>query len=587
MKFRLDEALFNLKEPIYLQERYILTEGKEELYKKVDYAPIRKVASKIISYKKDFDTVIYSIKNNPSSKLRNEDYESLETIYQMSELVLKGLSRTKNLNNLKTPINTMIASMDELVRKYSSKTSEAGMAHVSSVIKLVDSIKKAAEFKNPKEDKKTLIILLNSITDDIIKIIDTNGWDEIPGEEAAKKYKIPNKSINDQLKIIQNTYDLCEKLAKNSDETILATIEKELLPALTELLKTLENGATTRAELFTACEKFLNSYNNMRVHEDTAREAQDQDKEDEWNNKQLKSSEWNNLFKQMGDTTDFWTKYYREFWGPSAETIKNYGIAFKQECRKYGFTEASNPFIVYLKNLKKLPTVSAYTTIHNLTAQFVIKRSDLIKSTPISLNVIYNSELLSKTNSEEIEEYILTQDALSSETNIPEVSEEDPTYMFLKKIRNHIANSAEQTRIGNYILYINPGSDFNTAKLRDLTTIRNLLELFNGKSVYKSKSVISASEAQIIPERLLKNSKISLKQWILWLFTSYNDLPAIAAKSDIIKFIDSTINTEQSLYCTYAFNKACGNKKLTNNYIESLFSTLLSIYKDTMAKSDK
>ena len=230
------------------------------------------------------------------------------------------------------------------------------------------------------------------------------------------------KTKDDQIVALTKAYKLIYKVSQTSEkeydnnETISQAIEM-LNSALEKVTKAEDDEAKNNARnnFITLCEEIANGdiaelINNLTVAN--------------YNQTSLETSlgkgiDWAKEYKNTPDKDLFWNKYYNGAWGKNADKIKSLGESFKQECAVLGFTEATNPFIAFIKKYYTEDAemqadnksaagyyidIQHYEAIHNAIAENKLLKRDITDSPkePITVNnnIIFYRDFYAKPGNE-------------------------------------------------------------------------------------------------------------------------------------------------------------------------------------------
>ena len=230
------------------------------------------------------------------------------------------------------------------------------------------------------------------------------------------------KTKDDQIVALTKAYKLIYKVSQASEteydnnESISETIEglSDALKKVTEA-KNDEAKNNARNNFITLCEEIAEGsiadlIDNLTVanYSQTGLETS-----------LSKDVDWAKEYKSTPDKDLFWNKYYNGAWGKNADKIKSLGESFKQECAVLGFTEATNPFIAFIKKYYTEDAemqaagksaagyyidIQHYEAIHNAIAENKLLKRDITDSPkePITVNnnIIFYRDFYAKPGNE-------------------------------------------------------------------------------------------------------------------------------------------------------------------------------------------
>ena len=230
------------------------------------------------------------------------------------------------------------------------------------------------------------------------------------------------KTKDDQIVALTKAYKLIYKVSQASEteydnnESISETIEglSDALKKVTEANND-EAKNNARNNFITLCEEIAKGdiadlIDNLTVAN--------------YNQTSLETSlgkgiDWAKEYKNTPDKDLFWNKYYNGAWGKNADKIKSLGESFKQECAVLGFTEATNPFIAFIKKYYTEDAemqaagksaagyyidIQHYEAIHNAIAENKLLKRDITNNPkePITVNnnIIFYRDFYAKPGNE-------------------------------------------------------------------------------------------------------------------------------------------------------------------------------------------
>lgn len=230
------------------------------------------------------------------------------------------------------------------------------------------------------------------------------------------------KTKDDQIVALTKSYKLIYKVSQTSEKEydnneIISQAIEGLNEALEKVTKAEDDEAKNNARnnFITLCEEIADGdiaelIDNLTVAN--------------YNQTSLETSlgkgiDWAKEYKNTPDKDLFWNKYYNSAWGKNADKIKSLGESFKQECAVLGFTEATNPFIAFIKkyytedaemqaNNKSAAgyyiDIQHYEAIHNAIAENKLLKRDITDNPkePITVdnNIIFYRDFYAKPGNE-------------------------------------------------------------------------------------------------------------------------------------------------------------------------------------------
>ena len=230
------------------------------------------------------------------------------------------------------------------------------------------------------------------------------------------------KTKDDQIVALTKAYKLIYKVSQASEteydnnESISETIEglSDALKKVTEA-KNDEAKNNARNNFITLCEEMAEGSIAELIDNLTVANYSQTNLETSLN----KDTDWAKEYKNTPDKDLFWNKYYNGAWGKNADKIKSLGESFKQECAVLGFTEATNPFIAFIKKYYTEDAemqaaekntagyyidIQHYEAIHNAIAENKLLKRDITNNPkePITVNnnIIFYRDFYAKPGNE-------------------------------------------------------------------------------------------------------------------------------------------------------------------------------------------
>ena len=203
------------------------------------------------------------------------------------------------------------------------------------------------------------------------------------------------------------------KLANSVDKT---AIEAAIKSANSDLAKVLENADVI--SLQTALKEFNNKYLN-----DLKELAKEYNINTSDANSAIDTKDWDKTYKDWPKDTksqeQFWNLYFKTVWGSDAQKIAYLGEAFRQELVTWGFTEARNPFITFVKKylLDKKYNITGehYEKLHNAVVYGKVPRNLLKCTLEKHKNIIFNRTAY-RGSASDFEDYLDAQYTISGTT---------------------------------------------------------------------------------------------------------------------------------------------------------------------------
>lgn len=305
-----------------LNEKFILAE-KFKLNESISHSDAITKSTEICKYAKEV------MKNTSSASTANDDKKAIiKQLFQHNTKLLQDIRNVKDINIVKGHAEDYINNIKSLLSELDPEWDKAAASNKTPLgtffFELVGLI-------NDDDTKyKDLVAQLNKV-DTIV-----DGFRKDIGALAAKADDKKTSTTN-QYAIAAHIYEDVYKILKitedqyNSSIDILSSGIEELFALIGQQDKFLEKAKALDEDDFgTITDGF--EIDRANLEKDRA-----------------ENTDWAAALKKAGDKDSFWEKYYNIVWGKNASKIAGLGDAFKQECSVLGFTEASNPFLTFIK----------------------------------------------------------------------------------------------------------------------------------------------------------------------------------------------------------------------------------------------
>ena len=278
---------------------------------------------------------------------------------------VKKLELTSELGKIDTIVQTAIDGLANITNSAAeTKTKDEQIVALTKAYKLIYKVSQSSEKEyDNNETISEVIEELNKAVEDLNKAIKA----VIEAKDDDEK----NKAKNNFIAIKNNFITSCEEITKGD---------------IAELIDNLTVGNYSQTNLETSLNK---------------------------------DTDWAKEYKNTPDKDLFWNKYYNGAWGKNADKIKSLGESFKQECAVLGFTEATNPFIAFIKKYYTEDAemqagnksaagyyidIQHYEAIHNAIAENKLLKRDITDSPkePITVdnNIIFYRDFYAKPGNE-------------------------------------------------------------------------------------------------------------------------------------------------------------------------------------------
>ena len=377
------------------------------------------------------------------------------------------------------------------------------------------------------------------------------------------------KTKDEQIVALTKAYKLIYKVSQASEteydnnESISETIEG-LSDALKKVIEAKNDEAKNNARnnFITLCEEITkgdiaNLIDNLTV--------------DNYSQTGLETSlgkgiDWAKEYKNTPDKELFWNKYYNGAWGKNADKIKSLGESFKQECTVLGFTEATNPFITFIKTYFTEDVemqaagksaagyyidIQHYEAIHNAIAENKLLKRDITNSPkePITVNnnIIFYRDFYAKPGND-AEIYINTISKLRN-MDISKLVLENKTVQ-----ANLMASSGSDNKIFIAVVLTNkvplkdllndkanlsPITPTRDDKLRPIQDLEQLLILMNANDTNKEVWNSTSTDKLVAGvKETFKGEEAKYAKWIICYIA--NSQETDDAKINKLKNLNST-----------------------------------------------
>lgn len=332
--------------------------------------------------------------------------------------------------------------------------------------------------------------------------------------KAMLSVKLDPNSYAEIRDILNNLNDLCIEKEVNSDveqqrsiinsvgyllQHVSELVSKDSLEITDDLINKfsatcaeLQKSIRTTSdvnETLTKLEAFKDAWHDKFITQDTTKSG-----------RQIANAgrDWKKDLINAGDSklgTDLWQKFLQSEFGTAAEDVEGLGHNLKVLCKKYGYSEKSNPYLYYIKhfllnsdNSVRLPLNSiAFYRIAS-AAENSNKLKDELKGNPNTSQSLINCKQFYSLKSQLMTIFLDLQISLLSDkfTYVAERLEK-PTDIFGKKMTFKAALGLDDSisdgsqyeltaKALQKILYQNPGTSSYEAMLRPLKDIEDITD---------------------------------------------------------------------------------------------------------------
>ena len=382
MKYYLNESIKYI-----LSEQFVLNEAMKHSELIVQCVAIREYIKKLLD----------ELENGTDSTNAKED--ALNKIFDRTTSLMQDTRKVTDVEIIKGKAKDYIDAIQSLITIVDPSTSDDSITADNKTTAFGKFFAHLNELIEKSDVKKS------ELTSELSKI-DTVVQTAMDGLANITNSAAETKTKDDQIVALTKAYKLIYKVSQMSEkeydnnETISEVIE-ELNKALKAATEADDDKAKneTKNNFISLCEEIVNSDTAKIIDTLTVGEYSQTDLEANLNS----SSDWAKEYKNTPNKDLFWNKYYSGAWGKNADKIKSLGESFKQECVVLGFTEATNPFIAFIKKYftedvemqaagKKAAgyyiDIQHYEAIHNAIAQNKLLKRDITDNPkdPITVN---------------------------------------------------------------------------------------------------------------------------------------------------------------------------------------------------------
>ena len=260
--------------------------------------------------------------------------------------------------------------------------------------------------------------------------------------EDDGEYELGGLSAETLQTIVKAAMDLTAALP---DEAALVTMTADGNIDVVETIKQLEAFVSSAAgRLTSATTAWTEAY--TAASEERALNSES----DELEKKAAGTTNWANEFAQASKSSNpeakiksTWARYWKEEWGPLAQKAQKLGKTFTDILINYGFDEAKNPWISYVKyclnagfemdNTSIIGAQAAYT--RGLINNDTLRHKDILSQH--KANVLYCADLYSGNNARVVE-YLNLQRQITSQYNADLTEVKDKENTFNAKYKNNL-----------------------------------------------------------------------------------------------------------------------------------------------------
>jgi len=263
------------------------------------------------------------------------------------------------------------------------------------------------------------------------------------------------------------------------------------------------------------------------------------------------NTDWEKLYDELGDIDVFWKKYFEGYWKDRARSVEALGEAFRQECRVMGFDDKVNPFInflkIYLVDRNYRITANNYVPLHDAVAKGVgITRAELAKvndntdsDVPSNMLVCFK-DYYDRSDSDAPKYFDFLQDFeylrlenLKASTNptinnvmkslSPDLSSDEDAIRTL--IFYELAGYSVNQLFSGSVTEMDtlPALDGKTTKLRALSDVKKLIELFKNELGGGPSKKWDDEDTDALVTKITLNTTNEVKELLYTIIISYGD----------------------------------------------------------------
>ena len=552
MKYTLNED----KAKLVLEERLILVEAGDTFAEKD--AAIKKLAA----YNDDLKAaVIEKINGKNSSAAEFFDAKEVEDLRDKENKAREAL-KGNEFNNISGPVTAYTRAIRDLTGKVKDNGNGNPLNGAPNLKEKLDQVDELARQLQTEQDnaKKTEIYSnLQAAFDELSAVLsealnNAENQAQKPDEKAEAKID----TVEGIWRTVANTLNTVNSLTEDDKS-------KAQLKALAEGVKEIDINAEVDAIMANleatrkACSDFAQ-----------AQEAREFEKKADAVKSISGKKDWAKLFTDAGNDTDLideiWDDYYETEWGADEEKVKDLGIAFVKELSSLGYTEATNPFITYIKYAFKHGfnlTARTYPALHNAYVNGYITNQDLRKTSESAKsddNLIYCKDLFNDAPMDIYEKLnIQRQIPKAYPTRVQALRNiyEDDNMLDLV-----VAIFSNQIPIKELASANPPQNNLAAATLRPLTDVKTAFSLCFGKDSEEEEAKKDTNKDIKEIASKLKQNRLDKKapSYIAIKYDKGNGrLLKLAAKENggsIASLSENEIRTLAGLLNSYDFNEA-------------------------------